>query len=187
MKSVSTCLILVVLLVAACAPNPSGGNEGIRPTMDRPTSASPAEPSPDPVPPGSRTDTTEVPLGEASNGLFAVTLTGAVDTTFASGGSYTCDNGTELLSTTSEDGSSSLVFRLPPGTAAGEYTIGGESDTISAELTVNGTAYTGDSFGIVTTVVMPASAGDPVSGSFDMNFTGADDSSVNATGTFDLP
>ncbi|MEM6529405.1 MAG: hypothetical protein AAF653_14005 [Chloroflexota bacterium] len=188
MKFVYACLLAVMLLAAACAPNPDGGNS-VRPTMDRATANSPDEPtpqpSPDPVPPGVRTDVTDMPMGEASV-LFSVTVTGAVETVFAAGGSYTCDNGTEILSVTAEDGSSSLAFRLLPGTAAGEYTPGTGEDTITTALTVDGTAYEGDAFGIVTLAAMPAAVGEPVSGSFDMNYTGADGSSVNATGTFEL-
>jgi hypothetical protein len=128
-------------------------------------------------------DDQELALGESGEGLFSITLTGTLEQTLAGPGGYTCVDDVNVLAS-APDGDR-VVFRVPAGTPAGEYAIGTGENNLTAELVYGGAAYTDDVFGILTLAAVPDAAGDAVSGSFDMTFTGAA-GSVNGVGQFDL-
>lgn len=164
----------LILLLAACAPEA----QQTLPTA-APTSAQP--PTQEQLP----DDEDELQLGEPG-GLFSVTVTGDVETTFAGEGDYDCDDGSEILSSGTAGSGNLLRFVLPTRITAGEYTIGAEDSTVTADFVLLGNSYSTNTFGVLTLDDAPTALGEPVSGSFDMNFTNPDGDSVNAVGTFDL-
>ncbi|MFZ4816636.1 MAG: hypothetical protein ACOYL5_19025 [Phototrophicaceae bacterium] len=157
-------LCALMLVAAACAPiAPS-------PTV-----------TPAPIPSMVETlpPTEESLLGQAANGLFSVTVSGASDSTFAGAVSYSCTATATTLSVT--NATNALTLTLPARPALGELTVG----EMGATLTVNGVTYAQDVFGLITLDAVPAAANQPLSGSFDLNFSDGNNA-VNAIGTFDL-
>jgi hypothetical protein len=171
--------VAVIALLAACAPSDPGTLPTLAPTVPSDEGAAPTEETTDNG--GGAED--DITLGAGGDGLFSATLDGALDQVLAGPGSFTCEGGQHVLGVTV--GVDVLTFTLPPDTAPGEYSIGADDTGITSYLEVGGTAYTDDVFGILTLAVVPAAAGEAVSGSFDMNYI-AGDATVNAVGNFDL-
>lgn len=177
-----TLMLVVALALAACAPTDPGTLPTVAPTV--PPSSGDTAPTQETLDdPGGAASDDGLALGESGDGLFSVTLTGALDAVLAGSGDFSCEGNQYVLGVA--DGADVLTFTMPPGTIAGEYTIGADDSTLSSYLEVGGTPYTDEVFGVFTLAVMPAAAGEAVSGSFDMTYS-AGGASVNAVGQFDL-
>lgn len=127
--------------------------------------------------------TEDLQLGEGGNGLFTGDVTGALAETITGNGLYECENGVNVL--TSNSGVNQISFFLPPTIEAGEYTIGVGETGITTELLIDNNNYAIEAFGILTLAAVPTGPGDPVSGTYDMNFV-AGENNLNVVGNFEL-
>lgn len=169
-----TIIPVLLVLLAACAPEVQQTLPTAAPTVAQPPTQEQLAP------------TADLQLGEAGGGLFSVTVAGDIDTTFAGEGDYACVDGAEVLSSGTAGSGNSLVFTLPTRIPPGEYTIGTDDSDVTADFVLFGGSYSTEAFGVLTLSAAPTAAGEPVSGSFDMNFANPDGDAVNAVGTFDL-
>ncbi|MEO0563619.1 MAG: hypothetical protein AAF125_16035 [Chloroflexota bacterium] len=167
---------LATILLAACATEPSPNT---LPTLAPTNEAPPTQEVIDTI----NDNPDDLNLGGAGGGLFTAEVTGATTTTVAGSGSYRCESGTNVLGSAS--GANEATFSLPSDIATGEFTIGTGDNAITSTLVLGDVSYTDDIFGIITLNAVPSAPGEPVSGSFDMNYTN-DGNAVNVSGTFDL-
>ncbi len=123
---------------------------------------------------------------QAGGDLFSVTITGAVDAQFAGPGLYACDDTAEILGSGTSGSGNALSFVLPPGTSPGEYTLTAERDPVLALLTVAGATAPQQQSGVLRLDAVPAAAGDPVRGSFDVTYQTESGDTLSAVGTFDF-
>jgi len=171
-----------VLLLAACGTTDPVTLPTLAPTVPPDNGVAPTQETIEDPGNGDNTDD-DITLGEGGDGLFSATLTGALEQTLAGSGDFSCEGDQHVLGVTM--GVDVLTFTMPADTATGEYTVEGGASTISSYLEVGGTAYTDDVFGVITFDAVPSAAGEPVSGSFDMNYIAGGDT-INAVGNFDL-
>jgi hypothetical protein len=178
--------IIMTIFLAACGSNPPPIPPTLAPTVEQ--VAAPPTFTPETVQEQAETtNNADIVLGEASTGSFSAIITGDRSLSFEGGGTSSCtpNNETRIGSGTASTGNS-MFFRIPVGTATGEYTLGTADSTLQAVLTVEETRYNGESFGILTLDAMPTVAGESAVGSFDMNFVSADGVNVNVVGSFNV-
>ncbi len=175
-------LIGAMLMLAACGTADPVTLPTLAPTVPSDDGAAPTQETIEDPGNGDTSDD-DVTLGEGSDGLFTATLTGALEQTLAGSGDFSCEEDQHVLGVTM--GVDVLTFTMPADTTTGEYTVERDASTISSYLEVGGTVYTDDVFGVITFEAVPSAAGEPVSGSFDMNYI-AGGETINAVGNFDL-
>jgi hypothetical protein len=125
----------------------------------------------------------DLELGEGGNGLFTGVVTGSLEETITGNGLYSCEEGANVLS--SNSGVNQIEFSLPSTIEPGEYTIGVGETGIQTTLLIDNNNYAIEAFGILTLAAVPVNPGDPVSGTYDMNFV-AGELNLNVVGSFEL-
>lgn len=162
-------MLLILLGISACAPQ----ENIVLPTAD--ALESNTAPTQEVLQQGGGNEATD------ANDFTATAITGGGQFEITGPGQITCDATTLAISNGGTG--DTVTISLEPGIAPGEYTLGVDDNTYTADIIVDGIAYNNDVFGLVTIDLVPQAAEDPVSGSFDLNGASSDDN-VNVNGTF---